>query len=68
MWAGDPFVAGKTNYQNLHFNKELIKANLVQYLIGSMLLAVVASTIFGLVSYFFLQKFNPEKPLSHQKG
>lgn len=61
MAIGAPFVNGGNNFEHLEFNKELIKANLLQYITGSMILAVSAAVIFGLVSYFFLQKFRPDQ-------
>lgn len=61
MMIGDPFIKGETDFANVEFNMEMIKNNMLQYLIGSLILASVSALFFGTVSYFFLNYFSPEK-------
>lgn len=61
MMIGDPFIKGETNFTNMQFNMETVKNNLLQYLIGSVILATISAVVFGVISYLFLNYFNPEK-------
>jgi len=60
LFIGAPFVDGETNFFSHELNFELVKNHLVQYIIGSFILATSASAIFGLGFYLFLNKVNPE--------
>lgn len=61
MILGDPFVRGETDFTHSEFNMALIKNNLLQYLIGSVLLATVSALILGAISYLFLHYLHSEK-------
>ncbi|WP_193811512.1 DUF2062 domain-containing protein [Kaistella flava (ex Peng et al. 2021)] len=60
MIVGAPFVSNTTSLENQSFDFEFIKNNLTQYIIGSFILAISCSVIFGFLSYFILQKFQPQ--------
>lgn len=60
LFIGAPFVDGETNFFSHELNFELVKNHLLQYIIGSFILATSASAIFGLGFYLFLNKVNPE--------
>ena len=59
MMVGAPFVSNTVNLQDQTFDLEFIKSNLTQYIIGSLILSISCSLVFGLTSYVILQKFNP---------
>ena len=59
MMVGAPFVSTTSSLENQSFDFEFIKNNLTQYIIGSFILSVSCSLLFGFVSYFILEKFNP---------
>jgi uncharacterized protein (DUF2062 family) len=61
MMVGSPFVKNKSALENQSFDLSFIKENLLQYLIGSVILAVSLSLLFGVISYFILEKFKPSK-------
>ncbi len=60
LFVGAPFVSGESNFLNQDLNFELVKNNLLQYIIGSFILASSVSTILGVGIYFFLRKINPK--------
>ncbi|WP_379968098.1 DUF2062 domain-containing protein [Epilithonimonas sp. UC225_85] len=60
LFIGAPFVSGETDFLNHELNFELVKNHLLQYIIGSMILATSVSTILGAGFYLFLNKINPE--------
>lgn len=60
LFIGAPFVDGETNFLNHELNFELVKNHLLQYIIGSLILATSVSTILGVGFYLFLNKVNPE--------
>lgn len=60
LFIGAPFVDGETNFMNHEINFELVKNHLLQYIIGSLILASSVSTILGVGFYLFLNKVNPE--------
>lgn len=60
LFIGAPFVSGESDFLNHDLNFDLVKNNLLQYVIGSFILATTVATIFGLGFYFFLNKVNPE--------
>lgn len=65
MVVGAPFVNSSSNLENQSFDFEFIKNNLTQYIIGSLILSVSCSLVFGMLSYLILKKLSPgtKKPL-----
>lgn len=59
MIVGAPFVSSSSNLENQSFDFEFIKNNLTQYIIGSLILSVSCSLVFGFLSYLILQKLSP---------
>ncbi|WP_262676711.1 DUF2062 domain-containing protein [Chryseobacterium taklimakanense] len=51
--VGAPFVSNRASFENASFDLDFIKQNLIQYVIGSFLLATLSALFFGAVSYFF---------------
>jgi len=60
LFIGAPFVDGNTNFFTHELDFELVKNHLLQYIIGSMILATTVSAAFGVGFYLFLNKLNPE--------
>lgn len=60
LYLGSPFVHGDSNIISGELNFELIKNNLLQYLIGSCILATSMSVLAGIASFFLLNKLSPE--------
>lgn len=60
LFIGAPFVDGETNFLNHDLSFELVKNHLLQYVIGSMILAISMSAILGTAFYLFLRKVSPE--------
>jgi len=60
LFIGAPFVDGNTNFFTHELDFELMKNHLLQYIIGSMILATTVSAAFGVGFYLFLNKLNPE--------
>ncbi|MBB4808051.1 glycosyltransferase involved in cell wall biosynthesis [Chryseobacterium defluvii] len=60
LFLGAPFVQGNSNILSHDLNFELVKNNLLQYVIGSAILACTVSALSGITVYFFLHKLNPE--------
>ncbi|WP_419869581.1 DUF2062 domain-containing protein [Chryseobacterium sp. CT-SW4] len=60
LYLGSPFVHGNSNIFEHELDFELVKNNLVQYLIGSLILASTASSLVGIGVYLLLNKFSPE--------
>lgn len=60
LFLGSPFVEENSNILSQDLNFELIKNNLVQYIIGSMILATVMSAVSWIAVFIFLNKVNPE--------
>lgn len=58
---GGFFVGGETSFFISDFSFDTVKNHLLQYLIGSFVLAGSVSLIFGIVSYFLLEKFSRDK-------
>lgn len=56
MLLGAPFAGGVTNFENQTLDTSLVKNNLIQYVIGSLILATVSSLVLGLLSYFIFQQ------------
>ncbi|WP_449389082.1 DUF2062 domain-containing protein [Chryseobacterium lineare] len=60
LFLGSPFVHGESNFLSQEINFELVKNNLLQYLIGSAILSVTMSVISGIATFLFLNKMSPE--------
>ncbi|SEM78083.1 hypothetical protein SAMN05421856_106259 [Chryseobacterium taichungense] len=60
LFLGAPFVGGNSNILSQDLNFELVKNNLLQYLIGSAILSVTMSIISGIATFLFLSKVSPE--------
>ncbi|MEY8761510.1 DUF2062 domain-containing protein [Chryseobacterium tongliaoense] len=60
LFLGAPFVHGNSDILSQELNFELIKNNLLQYVIGSAILASAMSVLSGVAAFLFLSKFNPE--------
>jgi glycosyltransferase involved in cell wall biosynthesis len=60
LLLGAPFVSGESNILSQDLNFDLVKNNLLQYVIGSLILATSMSFISGIVAFLFLNKVTPE--------
>ncbi|MDR6921695.1 DUF2062 domain-containing protein [Chryseobacterium sp. 2987] len=60
LFLGAPFVQGDSNILGQDLNFELVKNNLLQYVIGSFILSTALSSISGIAVFLFLNKLNPE--------
>ena len=60
LFLGAPFVHGDSNILSQELNFELVKNNLLQYVIGSAILATTVSAIAGIATFLFLNKVSPE--------
>ncbi|ANF50988.1 glycosyltransferase [Chryseobacterium glaciei] len=60
LFLGSPFVHSDSNILSSELNFELIKNNLLQYVIGSTILATTMSMILGIGTFFFLNRVNPD--------
>lgn len=60
LFLGSPFVQGDSNIFSQELNFDLVKNNLLQYVIGSFILATSASTILGVATFLFLNKVSPD--------
>lgn len=60
LFIGAPFVEGETNFLSHELNFELVKNHLLQYIIGSLILATTVSAVSGIVTFLFLNKVSPE--------
>ncbi|WP_326981255.1 DUF2062 domain-containing protein [Chryseobacterium sp. MYb264] len=60
LFLGAPFVSGNSNILSQDLNFELVKNNLLQYVIGSSILASTLSAIAGITTFLFLNKVSPE--------
>lgn len=60
LFLGAPFVEGDSNILSRELNFELIKNNLVQYVIGSFILAIGMSALSWIATFLFLNKVSPE--------
>lgn len=61
LFLGAPFVSGDSDIFSQELNFDLVKNNLLQYVIGSMILASTMSVILGIATFLFLNKVNPEE-------
>lgn len=60
LFLGAPFVHGDSNILTQELNFDLVKNNLLQYVIGSAILATTMSAVSGIATYLFLHRLNPE--------
>ena len=61
LFLGSPFVHGDSNILSQELNFDLVKNNLLQYVIGSMILATSMSAITWIITFFFLNKVSPDQ-------
>ncbi|AZB31614.1 DUF2062 domain-containing protein [Chryseobacterium balustinum] len=60
LLLGVPFVNGNSDIFNQEWNFDLVKNNIFQYIIGSLILSSTMSVISGIAAFLFLNKVNPE--------
>lgn len=60
LFLGSPFILGNSNILSQDLNFDLVKNNLLQYIIGSFILATTMSVVSGIATFLFLNKVNPE--------
>lgn len=60
LFLGSPFVSGNSDIFSQELNFDLVRNNLLQYVIGSMILASTASVISGVATFLFLNRVSPE--------
>ncbi|WP_353148369.1 DUF2062 domain-containing protein [Chryseobacterium sp.] len=60
LFLGAPFVQGESNILSQDLNFDLIKNNLLQYVIGSFILSTTGAALSGAATFLFLNKLNPE--------
>ncbi|MET3038019.1 DUF2062 domain-containing protein [Chryseobacterium sp. NRRL B-14859] len=60
LFLGTPFVQGESNILSQDLNFDLIKNNLLQYVIGSFILSTTGAALSGAATFLFLNKLNPE--------
>lgn len=60
LFLGSPFVGGDSNILSQELNFDLVKNNLLQYLIGSAILSVSMSIVSGIAVFLFLNKVDPD--------
>ena len=60
LFLGSPFVANDSDIFNQEWNFDLVKNNVFQYIIGSLILAVTMSLISGVTTFLFLNKVSPD--------
>lgn len=59
LFLGAPFVQGDSNFLSHELTFDLVRNHLLQYVIGSGILATTISALSGIVVYLFLNKINP---------
>ncbi|MXS71331.1 DUF2062 domain-containing protein [Flavobacteriaceae bacterium W22] len=57
---GSPFVSGESDLIHQEWNFDLVKNNILQYAIGSFILACMMSIISGVAAFLFLNKVSPD--------
>ncbi|MCL8535855.1 DUF2062 domain-containing protein [Chryseobacterium gallinarum] len=60
LFLGGPFVEGESNVLSQDLNFDLIRNNLLQYVIGSFILSTTVSCLTGVATFLFLNKLTPE--------
>lgn len=53
-----PFVGGSSFFHQSELNMDLVKHHIVQYLVGSFVLALLSAVLIGSLSYVFFLKFS----------
>lgn len=61
LFLGSPFIAGHGDIFSQEFNFDLIRNNLFQYVIGSLILASTMSVLSGVAAFLFLNKVSPDQ-------
>ncbi|REC48313.1 DUF2062 domain-containing protein [Chryseobacterium pennipullorum] len=61
LFLGAPFVSGDSDILSQDLNFDLIRNNLLQYIIGSFILSTSLSLLSGVTTFLFLNRVNPEK-------
>ena len=61
VMIGAKVLGIETSFENITFDMDFVKNNLLLYIVGSLILATVSASFFGLISYFLMEKFNPKK-------
>lgn len=62
MYFGSYFISEAKPITEQEFNLEMVKENLLQYTIGSLIFASFFSVILGFIFYFLLEFFSEKKP------
>lgn len=64
MKVGAPFVGDTTDYSQETLDLAFAKAHLLQYLVGSIILAVSSALVLGTLTYVLLESTHktPKKP------
>ena len=60
MFLGSFFVSGNSNFSQQEFNFEMIKNNLLQYVVGSFIFATLLAISFGFTFFYLLNLFRKE--------
>lgn len=60
LFLGAPFVDSNSNILSQELNFDLVKNNLLQYVIGSMILAVFMSALAWIITFLLLNKVSPD--------
>ncbi|WDT68397.1 DUF2062 domain-containing protein [Cloacibacterium sp. TD35] len=60
MFFGSFFVGGKTDFSHQELNLEMVKHNLLQYVVGSFVFATIIAMSFGFIFYYLLNLFQKE--------
>ncbi|MBP0613133.1 DUF2062 domain-containing protein [Chryseobacterium sp. cx-311] len=58
---GGYLLGAETNFMDQEFSLDLVKKHLLQYVLGSLILATAVSALFGFGFYYFLEKFKSEE-------
>lgn len=60
MFFGSFFVEGKTDFSHQELNLEMVKYNLLQYVVGSFIFATLLAISFGFTFFYLLNLFRKE--------
>ena len=60
MFFGSFFVEGKTDFSHQELNLEMVKHNLLQYVVGSFIFATLLAISFGFTFFYLLNLFRKE--------
>ena len=61
MVVGGPFVGEQAQFTYETLDLEFAKSHLLQYVIGSSILAASSSLVIGFSTYFILENFKPSR-------